>query len=134
MSLKKDNILWERAKSVANSQNKSSDWIFIIDIYHYLGGNKKSLYIVINDIKYLVVGKFSSNQDLLIDVNNVDKGYVIKPSEETKVSKKSFVDFDNSSDMIVINKPKDIDGISYSGFSFSNSNKLNIYTFKGVNT
>ncbi len=127
MALKKDNLLWERAKSIANSQNKSSDWIFIVDIYHYLGGNKKSLYIVVNDVKYLVVGKFSPNQDLLIDVNNLEKGYVIKPSDEIRVSKKSFVDYDNSSDMILINKPKDIDGISYSGFSFSNSNELYIY-------
>lgn len=127
MALKKDNILWERAKSVANSQNKSSDWIFIIDVYHYLGGNKKSLYILVNDVKYFVVGKFSPSQDLLIDANDIENGYVIKPSAETRISKKSFVDFDENSDMIVINKPENIDGIDYSGFSFSNSSKLDIY-------
>ena len=127
MTAKRDNILWERAKNIASSQNKASDWVFIVDIYHYLGGNKKSLYVMLDDVKYFVVGKFSSNQDLLINSKKIGDGYIVKSSTDIRISKKSFVDYDDTNDMIVIEKPDTIDEIEYSGFSFSKESKLGIY-------
>lgn len=122
MSVNRDNVLWERAKNIANSQNKSSDWVFIVDIYHYLGGCKKTLYADIGDKKYIVIGNFSKDKDLLYDFK---KGsYEIFNSSDVRVSKKSFVDPDSNSVMIILEKPHNHD---YTGASFSKSNEINIY-------
>ena len=122
MKVNRDNVLWERSKNIANSQNKSSDWVFIIDIYHYLGGSKKTLYAELGDKKYIVIGHSSTDKDLLYDFKT--GSYELFNSSEVKVSKKSFVDADGKSVMIVLEKPLYSD---YSGISFSKSNEINIY-------
>lgn len=122
MTVNRDNVLWERAKNTANSQNKSSDWVFIIDIYHYLGGSKKTLYVELAEKKYVVIGHYSKDKDLLYDYKK--DSYELFNSSEVRVSKKSFVDADSNSVMIVLEKP---DHSTYTGTSFSKSNEINIY-------
>ena len=115
--------LWERAKGIAHDKGEPTNWVLVADIYHYLGGKYKSLYLYYGDKKFFIVGYYDKDRVLAIHKG----GYTLLSASESKLSKKEFKDvYDKAPESHRVVKPSLTKEGEYSGYAFSKNKAIDL--------
>lgn len=83
---------WENAKELVRTNNLTDDWVSVLDIYRFLGGTQKEMYIFDYDTdQHLrVLCPLNDTRVLVYDLNTKELSHV--PYESVETFRKYFKD------------------------------------------
>lgn len=88
LDTKKDIALWNRAKDIAAVKEKSTDWVYIITVYTYLGGALKTIQYTLNKERYRIVGEL--NDKIAIVYNQATNTFDYVSKSFVELQQKDF--------------------------------------------
>lgn len=80
--------LWNFAKSIAQSDGRKNDWVYIVDIYKSTGGKDMKMEVTSNRGKFEVLGEASPSSILVSDKDG--EVQTIEKSEFKRLKKRFY--------------------------------------------
>lgn len=120
--------VWDKAKQIVVDNKLPSDWVTILDVYHYIGGTDKRMYAIMSDeVTYRVLAIINPSEVLVL--NTRTKALEVADAKEVHVAKKQFADQEGAG-LVTMKVPKEVlDNLHHEYARYLTSDSTNI-TFK----